>query len=181
MNTARNYAMLANRGSEKTVPPGHLLLRQGEPCEDFVFFRSGLAKAYYNTLEGKEFIKSFISEGDIIASLQAVLANEPSRFNLLTLEPSEVLVVPAQPLLAAMQDNFELLRLVNDRLAQLAMKKEGREYDLLCLSAEQRYRQFREQRPELLSRLTQVDIARYLGITPVALSRIRRRERQAQD
>ena len=48
-------------------------------------------------------------------------------------------------------------------------------YDLLCRSAEERYRVFLAQEPALADRLTQSDIARYLGITAIALSRIRRR------
>ena len=41
--------------------------------------------------------------------------------------------------------------------------------------APERYRLLCERSPELIERLTQKDIARYLGITPVALSRIRAR------
>jgi len=60
-------------------------------------------------------------------------------------------------------------------LFNFSMKKERREYEFLCLSAEERYQLIREQTPDLLDRVTQNDIARYLGITPVALSRIRAR------
>jgi len=57
----------------------------------------------------------------------------------------------------------------------LGLKKEIREYRLLCLSAEEAYKDFLQMNPKLLERLTQVDIARYLGITPIALSRIKKR------
>lgn len=64
---------------------------------------------------------------------------------------------------------------LNEFLLALAMKKEQREYEFLCLSAAERYLLFCQREAELVPRLSQLDIARYLGITPVALSRIRRR------
>ena len=70
---------------------------------------------------------------------------------------------------------MQVAQFVIDGLLELAMKKERREYEFLCLSAEDRYRLIREREPTMLGRVTQNDIARYLGITPVALSRIKSR------
>jgi hypothetical protein len=53
--------------------------------------------------------------------------------------------------------------------------KEQREYEFLQLSAEERYRQFCAERPEHLAQIPQHQVASYIGITPVALSRIRAR------
>lgn len=55
------------------------------------------------------------------------------------------------------------------------MKKERREYELLCLSAEDRYRALMENTPQLADMVTQNEIALYLGVTPVGLSRIKKR------
>jgi CRP-like cAMP-binding protein len=54
-------------------------------------------------------------------------------------------------------------------------RKQAREEALLCLSAEDRYRRMRADHPTLVARLPQGDIARFLGITPVAFSRVKRR------
>ena len=64
---------------------------------------------------------------------------------------------------------------VIDFLLVFAMKKERREKEFLTESAETRYRMLVDQSPGLLDKVRQKDIARYLGITPVALSRIRAR------
>ena len=61
-------------------------------------------------------------------------------------------------------------------LISLAIKKERREYEFLCLSAPERFALLKQRDPELVAKLTQNDIARYLGITPVALSRIKQRQ-----
>jgi len=67
-----------------------------------------------------------------------------------------------------------------DALIALAMRKERREHAFLTKSPEENYRELAAESPGLVQRLTQNDIARYLGITPVALSRIRGRLRQRE-
>ncbi|RME51917.1 MAG: Crp/Fnr family transcriptional regulator, partial [Deltaproteobacteria bacterium] len=57
------------------------------------------------------------------------------------------------------------------------VKKNRREFEFMQLSADSRYEAFLEAHADLLPRLSQYHIAAYLGITPVALSRIRRRRR----
>jgi len=56
-------------------------------------------------------------------------------------------------------------------LASVALH-EKRERELLTLSAEERYLLLVAERPELLGRVPQKDLARYIGVTPVAMSRI---------
>ena len=55
--------------------------------------------------------------------------------------------------------------------------KERRERDLLTLSPEERYRQFLVDYDDLIGVVPQKDIAGYLGVTPVGLSRIAGRVR----
>ena len=50
-----------------------------------------------------------------------------------------------------------------------------REARLLLGNAEQRYRWFCKEYPELLERIPQYHIASFLGITPVSLSRLRKK------
>jgi DNA-binding MarR family transcriptional regulator len=56
-----------------------------------------------------------------------------------------------------------------------AIRKEWRERDLLTLSPEQRLQAFLDREGHLAQRVPQKDLARHLGVTPVSLSRIRRR------
>lgn len=62
-----------------------------------------------------------------------------------------------------------------ERLLQLSAERLGREADLVQRSASERYRELLDKRPGLLKQVPLQQIAAWLGITPVALSRIRRR------
>ncbi|MCU7906335.1 MAG: Crp/Fnr family transcriptional regulator [Candidatus Thiodiazotropha sp. (ex Epidulcina cf. delphinae)] len=149
------------------------VLNQGDVCTEIYFVRSGLVKLCYHTLDGKEYIKSFIKEGGMFGSLNSLLNNAGSTFSVIALEDLIVDAVAYATFfnLANKYPEFHAVSL--NFFQQLALKKEIREYELLCLSAQQRYEKFRLQEADLMHRIKQSDLASYLGITPVALSRMK--------
>ena len=157
------------------------VFRQGDTDRKIYFVREGILKAYYVSTEGKETIKSFILAGDFIGSLTAAYRNEVCSFSLVCQEQSVLLPVDFDILYNASQQDLKVASKVLDFVLGFAMKKERREMELLSMSAEDRYRQLQEQSPALLERVKQKEIARYLGITPVALSRIRKRIENQRD
>jgi CRP-like cAMP-binding protein len=157
------------------VKKGEYLFLQGDTNDSLFFIKQGLLKAFYQTHEGNEWVKSFLVEGDMIGSLQAVVGWGVTSFSLLCLEDCDLLRLSGANFLSRISEQPQFFQPINQMLLQLAMKKERREYELLCLSAEERYQLFCERDGHLLERLPQQEIAKYIGITPVALSRIRKR------
>ncbi len=152
----------------------HVFL-QGAYDDGFYLLQSGLLKAYYVSEDGKESIKSFILPGNAIGSLTAIYKKEPCSFNLIALQNSQLIHLPFNHVMKATRESHEIANRMIDILLNLSMKKEQREYELLSLPAEERYRKLCKTAPQLIEAVTQNDIARYLGITPVALSRIKKR------
>lgn len=171
---------LLKQGHPIRIEKKEHVFRQGDTSGTFVFVKSGLLKAYYVTYEGKAFIKSFVSKNEIIGSLRSAFEKTPMHFSLVSLEPCELVSFDIEKLRDAAELDPEIAAVVSETLMTLAMKKERREYEFLVLSPEERYRSFLDRFPALKERITQNDIARYLGITPVALSRIRRRITRAK-
>lgn len=167
--------LFQNQAEPQHYQKGEHLFRQGERTPHLYFIQSGLMKAYYLSPDGKEFVKSFLQQGEVIGSLSSAYAKLPCSFNLLCLNDCHVRRIPFDALYTQSQQNLELATHVIQSLLKLAMKKERREFEFLCLPAEERYRQLLKEQPEIPEIVTQNDIARYLGITPVALSRIRKR------
>jgi len=168
--------ILGNIGQPLVCAKGDILIRQGDVDRSVYLLESGLLKAYYATLEGKELVKSFIQPGEFIGSLISCRTGEPSTFNLSCLEDCSLRRISFAELQEGRIKSQEIANVLTDGLMKLAIKKERREYEFLCLSAAERFSRLKEQEPELMERITQNDIARYLGITPVALSRIKQRE-----
>lgn len=155
------------------------IFRQGDENRSLYYIGDGLLKAYYITGEGKELIKSFIFQNDIIGSMTAVYEKDLCSFNLLCLRDTNVIRLPFDSLFQHAETDLEFSQEVIKILIGFSMKKERREFELLCLTAEERYILLKQRHPEIFEYVTQNDIARYLGITPVGLSRIKKRTRQS--
>ena len=170
-----NKTLFEEIGKPLQYKKGKLLFKQGDIDTSIYVIQSGLLKAYYVTIDGKELIKSFIREGEFIGSLVACNTKEACTFSLLCLEDCSLLKVPFNDLQTISLKKPESFEFITNGLIDLAIKKERREFEFLCLTASERYELFKQRNPALVNRVTQNDIARYLGITPVTLSRIKQR------
>jgi CRP-like cAMP-binding protein len=169
------FASLTALGEPIRRERGVHVFRQGDANRHAYLVIEGLLKAYYLTADGKESIKSFISEHDLVGSLTAVQRDGECSFSLVCLEPCHLIEIPVDGLFGATRRDPALAQVMIGFLLDLAMKKERREMEFLTLTAGERYDLLLERTPQLPARVAQKDIARYLGITPVALSRIRSR------
>ena len=162
-------------GSPLVKEAGTTIFRMGDRDRSLYFVQSGLLKAYYLSADGKENIKSFLVPGDSIGSMTSAYADKGCTFSLTCLQDCKLIRVEFNEVLSRSKTDLELSAEILAFLLGFAMKKEAREYELLCLSAEERYRRLVESRPEIFDLVTQIDVARYLGVTPVGLSRIKKR------
>ncbi|GLQ73015.1 Crp/Fnr family transcriptional regulator [Vibrio penaeicida] len=168
-------SFIEQNGTALHKDAGDHLFRQGDSDSSMYVIKEGMLKAYYVTSEGKETIKSFLQIGDVIGSMSAAYAQMQNTFSLICLEPCTLIRFDFKALHSASLTDQELSKDVIEILLKFAMKKEQRERDLLCLSAQQRYEKLLDTSPDLIEKVTQNDIARYLGVTSVGLSRIKHR------
>jgi CRP-like cAMP-binding protein len=157
------------------VPRGALLTRAGEWPDRVAFIVTGLVRLVYSTADGTERTYGFRSENQLVCAYSAVLRGERAQMSIEALEPCSVLVTSRtafDELTAGHRCWRELIaRLTED----LYLQQEARQRELLVEDAATRYRSFVAGHPSLARRLTQAQIASYVGVTPVALSRIRSR------
>ncbi|WP_162047292.1 Crp/Fnr family transcriptional regulator [Vibrio taketomensis] len=154
------------------LPTRHILMEQGAITDSFYFVLDGLCHASYLTEQGREFSKEFYWEFDWIIGFESLIKQQPSAFLLETLTPCELMCLPIETLKQWRDSHHPIyLKLVETQL----MFKENKERFMLLYSPEQRYQLFCENFPDLEQRLSDYQIAAYLGITPVSLSRIKNR------
>lgn len=152
---------------------GQFFLQAGEKTDKFGFVISGILRLFYTDFEGNEYNKSFCMEEDFVASYSALLQNKESRLSINALEKATMIVVNYNDYLKLV-DQHLCWQILSRKLAEkLFIKKEQKESQFLLDSAEERYYNFLQEYPKLEGRIKQYHIASYLGITPVALSRIR--------
>jgi CRP-like cAMP-binding protein len=162
-------AMLQEKGASDGLwqversEKGTALLCQGAPCDQILVLTGGLVKLTYLTQAGDEWIKSFIMDAGLFGAV-AIETCDMVRLPSLWVKR----VVASDPAMAEQSVKFS---------QWLLARKQQREEALLCDPVEVRYRRMRDEEAALLARLSQGDIARYLRVTPIAFSRIKRRLR----
>ena len=161
--------------SERTFEKNDFLVSAGEVAPNFYFIASGLVRFFYSTEDGKEFNKHFAMENGFAGSFQSLVLGEPCGFFIQALERTETIVLPNR-VLNEFYDRHPCWERIGRRNAEnLALFKEMREKEFLLDSLETRYRRFLKDYPSLTDRIPQYHIASYLGVTDVALSRIRKK------
>ena len=149
------------------------LYQAGDIASHVYFICKGLVRFYYTTEDGKEVNKSFGSEGKFVGALQSSHHPQPCRYHIQALEDTTTLSVPIKLLHQLYITSLPWATLGRVYMENLAVKKQQREAQFLLDNAEQRYLDFINENKALAERLPQYHIASYLGITDVALSRVR--------
>ncbi|MFQ2048242.1 Crp/Fnr family transcriptional regulator [Aeromonas veronii] len=154
----------------QTLRAGYALLAQGAEQEAAFYIEAGIARACHYTRDGQERCKEFYFEGELCLLYDSWLAVSPARYQLEALTELQVVRMPLTLL-----DEPAWQPVCMALLRQQLGYKERKEAFLLLHSPEERYRELCHTFPHWPARLTQVQLANYIGISPVTLSRIRRR------
>ncbi len=161
--------------SPRTISKGEYFISAGEIPRKFAFSVSGLFRYFYTDEKGNEFTKGFFPENSFISAYSAMIQKRGSHFTIEALEDATLLVIRYDQWQALLQGHVCWKAVLIAMLEKAFCKKESRERELLLYDAATRYQLFLESYPGLDHRIKQHYIASYLGITPVALSRVRKK------
>lgn len=169
------FAKLMSLAESRSLEKHEYWSRPGEPVTHFGIVQAGLVRHYYVDAKGRESVKAFRGPGEFSAPYAELILKHPSRTFIQALLPTTLLVFEVATFDALAEKSLELQTLARRFVELHFVNKEQREFEFLQLSAEERYQHFCAERPEYLSHIPQHQVASYIGITPVALSRIRAR------
>lgn len=150
-------------------------LQHGEICEYFYFVVRGCLRLYTVDNQGVYHIMQFATENYWILDLTSFHKKKPALMNIDALEDTVVLRITHADLIDLYLKAPKFDRIFRVLLENHFMLQQQRMLQLFSSTAEERYQLFLQTYPHLLNRLSQVQIAAYLGITPEFLSRIRGR------
>ncbi len=157
---------------------GTVLLRQGEVPTKCYFVLKGCIRQYSIHEAGKEVTSNFYTEEQAASISNARRRDKPSEYTLVCLEDA-VLVVGD---IAVEGDMYNKYNQLESLIRQMVEEKFGDvqdEYALFIASTpEERFRSLQQNRPHLIDRVPQHQLASYLGMTPESLSRIKKRVQQ---
>lgn len=155
------------------------LLQEGDICTQFYFVVRGCLRMYKIDEKGTTHILQFATENYWINDLGSFHDMKPSDLAIDALEDSVVLQISRDDLISLYLQAPKFDRIFRVLLENSFVRLQDRLLQNISSTAEDRYQSFLERYPHLLNRLSQVQIAAYLGITPEFLSRLRNKRSKA--
>jgi len=172
--TPDEIKILQSKFTYKHFRKHQYILQQGELSRVESFIVNGLTRTYEVDEKGQEHILQFGMEDWWIGDMYSFLSGKPSAFNIDCLEDTEVLQITKSNLeqlygeVPKMNQYFRLL------LEKALISTNQRIIASLRKTAAERYLEFLEKYPFINQRVSNHQIASFLGITPQSLSRVRK-------
>lgn len=165
-----HQAVLTRRFLKK----GEFILRGGEVCNHVTFINKGYTRVY-NVIHEEELTINFAFEGNYVTDYSSFVSRQSSTDFIVAMEDVEILQMSYADMQAAF-DKYPVWQKFGRLIAEyILLFVVDRNKSLLFLSPEERYLKLLKDRPKVIAQVPLKYIASYLGVTPEALSRIRKR------
>jgi len=150
-------------------------MREGEVCKFEGFVTKGLFRVFHIDSNGFEQVLYFAQENWWITDIDSFTNETPTQLYIQALEDSQVLLISKKDKELAYINIPKIEKLFRIMTQKTHIALQQRMIDNLSKTADQRYIDFIQKYPNLFQRLTNVQIAAYLGISHEFLSKIRRK------
>lgn len=150
------------------------VLKMGKVEKHLSFISKGIVR-YYLPKEEADVTFGFLFQNEFVTAYDSLLTQTPSEYEIETLTETILWQITNEDL-QEVYKNTENGNLIGRKMAEnMYLIKSKRELSLLSKTAEERYLDLFSDRPQLLQQIPLKYIASYIGVTPQALSRIRKR------
>ncbi len=168
------WDFFSSKFERRTYKKKTILLRKGKIENYLSFIKQGAVRLYIPK-EDNDVTFKFSFNKEFVTAYDSFLTQKPSVYQIETITDTTLFRISYQNL-QEVYDKTENGNIIGRKIAEtLLIKKTQRELSLLNQTAEQRYLDLLSNYPQLLQEIPLKYIATYIGITPQALSRIRRR------
>ena len=157
----------------RSVKKGTILLKEGQRSQNEYFILKGCIRKYY-VIDGEEKTTAFYTEMEGLTP-HCAINNAPSEYFVGCVEDT-ILTVANKDVGVELLKNFPKFELMCRKFSEELVAKQQIDFDNFKISTpEQRYLTLLQNRPDLIQRVPQHQLASYLGIIPQSLSRLRAR------
>lgn len=181
--TDEEWQLFAQGLRFETLKKKACFIEQGEVCKKVSFMLSGSLRLYH-IKDGEQITSYFCIENDWVSAYTSFLKQQPSAIYIEALEDTQLLTFSYQHLQHCYQSPqlcYKAERFGRLIAEHLICCYDERLTSFVTQSPEERYLQLLTTSKNIMQRIPQHYIANFLGITPVSLSRIRKRIMEEQE
>lgn len=149
------------------------LLKEGQIAQNAYFVVKGCIREY-ELIDGEEKTIEFYTENQSVANFNSLANGIPSKRYFICNEKTTVAVLNSEKEKELYRKFPRFETFCRSGMEQMLGDKQSQLAEYISLKPKQRYLKLQEQRPDLINRVPQYQIASYLGIKPETLSRIRK-------
>jgi len=165
------YSLAATR----TLRAGDIYIEKGALFQKLAFINEGLIRAYHVKDNGEEITLVLRWEQQFLASFDGIVHQQASRFIYQAVEDTTLMEVDYKAIQSIIDNNPRMSSMRNQLLMRIISQALDRLESFVLLSPEERYLKLLNEKPGLFNRVPIKYISTLLGVTPVSLSRIRKR------
>ena len=151
---------------------GEVILPEGEVCKNIYWIAKGLVRQFYFK-NGKDLTEYMATENNICMCIESLFKEEPTRLQIMAIEPSILYALPKDALEQASIKSVNIQMLYRKILEESLILSQVHADMLRFETAQDRYVKLVKRQPQLVLRAPLVYIASYLQMTPETLSRVR--------
>jgi CRP-like cAMP-binding protein len=160
----------------KHVKKNAHLVDAGDRVEHLYFVHKGLIRYYYlDHASGDERTGQFFEANSIYTDVASFVSQAPSDQYIQALAASDIIAIPRAAIFNAFDRDHASERFGRLMVEQALVGSQRRNARLMTDSLDERYRHFITSRASIARQVPQYIIASFLGVTPEALARMRRR------
>ncbi len=172
-------AFLRKVFTSRSINRRHFILQRGDVCRFNTFVVEGCLRMYYVDENVKEHNLQFAIEDWWIGDIGSFHGGEPSKLYIEAIEPSTILQIEKKDQNRMFVEFPKFNRIFRVITENALVSSQHRIIHNISSNAEERYIDFMQRYPDLFNRISNVQIASYLGFTPEFLSTIRKRMAKA--
>jgi CRP-like cAMP-binding protein len=173
--TDRKFAEILDEGELVYLDEGEVFIESGSVSHRVGLVIEGLMRNYITKNNGEQVTLVFVGEMQVIAPYSPMFLDKPAHETSEAIEPSVLFVIDFDVFKRRAANDLLYARIYNDLLQSAFIAALQRIEDFASRKPGQRYVRLSQSHDHLITRVPLKYLASYLGITPVSLSRIRKR------
>jgi CRP-like cAMP-binding protein len=171
--TQEEETLFLSKTDTKLVKAKTILLSSGEVSSETYFVNSGILRSFNINDNIIEHVLHFACEGWWMSDMYSYISGKPGNLFIEVIEDAELTVISKKNL----QELYHLIPKLDRFFRILAenslVAHQERLMDNLSLTAEERYEKFCSKYPSLIQKVSQKNIASYIGVTPEFFSKMK--------